>query len=140
MKRLISIAVLTGLIVATGAVRSHGEANPDSPAHGGQIRVAGVYHYELVVAKDAREEQDSPVVVYITDGAGKKLSTVGATGTATLLAGKLKATAALQPDGDNRMKGVAKYAATPDLKVVVLLTLPGKPAEQARFTPLADTK
>jgi hypothetical protein len=55
----------------------------------------------------------------------------------TLLAGKLKSTATLQPGGDNLLKGVTQYASTPDLKAVVSITLAGKPPEQARFTPLA---
>ena len=99
--------------------------------------MAGIYHYELVLAKDANEAKESPVVVYLTDHAGQKIPSAGAAGTATILAGKLKASVTLQPDGDNRLKGIAKYAAVSDLKAVVSITLPGKAAEQARFTPLA---
>ena len=69
-----------------------------------------------------------------------KVSTVGAGGTATILAGKQKATVKLAPDGDNRMKGIGQYLSTPDMKVVVSITLPGKAAEQARFTPLTAAK
>ena len=99
--------------------------------------MAGIYHFELVVAKDSKEARDNPVVVYVTDHANAKIPTVGAGGTATILAGKQKASVKLVPDGDNRLKGIGKYASTPDMKVVVSITLPGKPAEQARFTPLA---
>ena len=102
--------------------------------------MAGPNHYELVLVKDAKEAQENPVVVYVTDHAGQKIPTAGAAGTATILAGKLKAAATLKPDGDNRMKGVAKYVSTPDTKVVVSITLAGKPPEQARFTPLAVAK
>ena len=52
---------------------------------------------------------------------------------------KQKASVKLVPDGDNRLKGIGKYASTPDRKVVVSINLAGKPAEQARFTPLAPT-
>ena len=76
----------------------------------------------------------------MSDDAGKKVSTAGASGTATILSGKVKATATLVPDGDNRMKGVAKYASTPGMKVVVSIALSGKQPEQARFTPLAVAK
>jgi hypothetical protein len=105
--------------------------------NGGQLLMAGVYHFELVVAKDGKEAKESPVVVYVTDHAGVKIPTVGAGGTATILAGKQKASVKLVPDGDNRLKGMATYSSTPDMKVVVSITLPGKSAEQARFTPLA---
>ena len=142
MKRIASIAVLAGLTFAAGAVLAHDDAYLDTQKapNGGQLRMAGPNHYELVLVKDAKEAQENPVVVYVTDHAGQKIPTVGAAGTATILAGKLKVAATLKPDGDNRMKGVAKYVSTPDTKVVVSITLAGKPPEQARFTPLVVAK
>ena len=73
--------------------------------------------------------------VYVTDHAGTPVSTKGATGTATILAGKTRSTASLAPDGDNRMKGLARYVHAPGMKVVVSITLPDAAPEQARFTP-----
>jgi hypothetical protein len=142
MKRIASIAVLAGLTFAAGAALAHDDAYLDTQKapNGGQLRMAGPNHYELVLVKDAKEDRENPVVVYVTDHAGQKIPTAGAAGTATILAGKLKAAATLKPDGDNRMKGVAKYASMPDTKVVVSITLAGKQAEQARFTPLAVAK
>ena len=142
MKRIKTIAVLAGLTFAAGAALAHDDAYLDTQKapNGGQLRMAGPNHYELVLAKDAKEAKENPVVVYMTDHAGQKIPTAGAAGTATILAGKLKAAATLKPDGDNRMKGVAKYASTPDTKAVVSITLAGKQAEQARFTPLAVAK
>ena len=142
MKRIASIAVLAGLTFAAGAALAHDDAYLDTQKapNGGQLRMAGPYHYELVLVKDAKEAQENPVVVSVSDHAGQKIPTAGAAGTATILAGKLKAAATLKPDGDNRMKGVAKYASTPDTKVVVSITLAGKQPEQARFTPLAVAK
>ncbi|NWG39303.1 MAG: hypothetical protein HXY27_04960 [Hydrogenophilaceae bacterium] len=122
-------------------VLSHSDEYLDTqPApNGGQMRMAGAYHYELVVAKDSQAAKENPVVVFVTDHGGTKIPTAGARGTATILAGKLKATVNLMPDGDNRLKGYAKYASTPDMKGAVTLTLPGKKTESARFTPLAKT-
>lgn len=105
--------------------------------HGGQVRTAGVYHFELVVAKDSLEAKTNPVVVYVTDHGGKPISTQGATATATLLAGTQKTTLNLTPKAENRLEGSGVYASSKDLKVVISLTLPGKPTEQARFTPLS---
>jgi predicted transcriptional regulator len=142
MKRISSIAVLLGLTFATGAALAHDDAYLDTQKapNGGQLRMAGPYHYELVVVKGVNDVKENPVVVYVTDHAGQKVPTAGASGTATILAGKLKATATLQPDGDNRMKGVAKYVSSPDMKVVVSVTLAGKQTEQARFTPIVVAK
>lgn len=138
----LAVAILAGLFaMATGAgpALAHGDAALDTAKapNGGQLRMAGSYRYELVTAEDATEAKESPVMVYVTDQASQKVSTAGASGTATILAGKQKATVVLVPDGDNRMKGAGKYLSTPGMKVVVSVALSGKQPEQARFTPLA---
>lgn len=141
MKRMgVLVTVAMGCLLGTGYVYAHGdEMHADAPktAHGGQVQVAGASHFELVVTKTSKEVGHNPVVVYLTDASGKKLPSAGATGTATLLSGKDKSVVTLSPDGDNRMKGVGKYASTPAMKAIVSITFPGKPTEQARFTPLA---
>ncbi len=141
-KALFLIAAASALGLASPTLLAHTDEVLDTQKapNGGQLRMAGVYHYELVVAKDSKEAKDNAVVVYVTDHAGTKVSTSGASGTATILAGKTKATATLAPDGDNRLKGMAKYLSTSDMKVVVSITFPGKAPEQARFTPLAAAK
>lgn len=138
------IGVLTAaamcLLLGTGYAHAHGdEVHADAPkaANGGQVQAAGVNYFELVVTKTSKEANDNPVVVLLTDGHGKKLPSAGAKGTATLLSGKDKSVVTLAPDGDNRMKGVGKYASNPAMKAIVSITLPGKATEQARFTPLA---
>lgn len=142
IKALIPVATLLAAVFTGGAALAHTDEYLDTQKtpNGGQLRMAGVYHYELVVAKDSKEVKDNPVVVYVTDHAGAKIPTVGAGGTATILAGKAKLTVTLTPDGDNRLKGSGKYASSPDLKAIVSVTLAGKTAEQARFTPLAPVK
>ncbi len=139
MKRTLRfIAAVSVFGLASPSLLAHSDEILDTQKapNGGQLRMAGAYHFELVVAKDSKETKDNPVIVYVTDHAGAKIPTVGAGGTATLLAGKQKASVKLVPDGDNRLRGVGKYVSTPDMKVVVAITLSGKPAEQARFTPL----
>ncbi len=138
MKRLNALIFLLAALNSP-AVLSHSDEYLDTQTtpNGGQMRMAGAYHYELVVAKDSKTVKENPVVVYVTDHGGTKISTAGARGAATILVGKLKATVNLVPDGDNRLKGFAKYASMPDMKVAVSVTLPGKTTEPARFTPLA---
>ncbi len=142
MKIALLTAILAGIAISASPAYAHNEAHLDAvkTPNGGQLRQAGPYHYELVTARDGTDAKESPVVVYVTDDGGKKVSTAGASGTATILSGKVKATAALVPDGDNRMKGAARYASAPGMKVAVSITLPGKQPEQARFTPLAIAK
>ena len=145
MKHLTRLAALlaTAVTLATGAVPAlaHDDATLDAmkSANGGQLRMAGIYHFELVVTKDAKTPKENPVLVYVTDHLGKKIATTGASATATMLAAKQKISVLLKPDGDNRLKGVATYASAPDMKVVLTVTMAGQPPEQARFTPLAGT-
>lgn len=137
MKTATTTALLmSGLIASTAMAHSDDYLDAQKAPNGGQVRMAGAYHFELVVAKDSKTAKDNPIVVYLTDHADKKVSSAGAKGTATLLVGKSKSTATLAPDGDNRLKGFANYASDPDMKAVVSISLPGKPAEQARFAPL----
>lgn len=143
MRLAATFATVWSLTTYAGYALAHSDApHPDTleATQGGQLGVAGAFNYELVIDKKAKDGVESSVIVYITDHAGKKIQTTGASGTATILAGKLKASAILTPDGANRMKGVAKYAATPDMKVLVSITLAGNPPEQTRFTPLAIAK
>ncbi|MEO8080402.1 MAG: hypothetical protein ABI641_07725 [Caldimonas sp.] len=137
MKKTLASTLLAALLMSMGTAFAHDDATLDATAspHGGQLRMAGIYHYELVLVKDSKTAKDNSVVVYLTDHAGAKFPSDGATGTATLLGASGKATATLQPDGDNRLKGIAKYASTPDTKVVLSIALPGRTPEQARFTP-----
>ena len=118
---------------------AHDDATLDKvkTPNGGQLRMAGSYHLELVVAKDSKDVRENPIVVYLTDHADQKLSSTGVSGMATLIAGKIKATSTLTPDGENRLKGYAKYSSAPDMKVVVQIKRADGSTEQARFTPLA---
>jgi hypothetical protein len=129
--------LVAALLLGAGGALAHDDAYLDSVAapNGGQLRMAGPYHYELVLAKEGGEPQERPILVYVTDHAGQAIPTFGATGTATLLSSQGRVTATLAPDGDNRMKGTAAYAATPGMKAVVGIVLAGKEAVQARFTP-----
>lgn len=138
IKTLLAVAAL----LSGSAAFAHSDDYLDTQKapNGGQLRMAGAYHFELVVAKDSKDARENPVIVYLTDHAGSKVPASGATGTVTILSGKSKASVTLTPNGDNRLKGVGKYASTPDMKAIVSITVAGKATEQARFTPLAAPK
>lgn len=143
-KHLIVAITLTfaGLVAlsSTGAMAHTDEyLDTQMAPNGGQLRMAGALHFELVVTRDSKDAKEKPVVVFVTDHAGTKLPTAGAKASATIISGKAKITVNLVPDGDNRLKGSGVYASTPDMKAIVSVTLPNQPAEQARFTPLAKT-
>ena len=111
-------------------------ARADGPAigpNGGQVRDAGKYHLELVV-------KDAALTVYVTGTKDAKVATKGATGSATVLAGKTTSSVKLEPSGENVLAGSGSFQPAPDMKVVVSVTLPGQAPIQTRFTPLATPK
>ena len=139
MKKTFSIAALVlGSLLAAGSAFAHDDAYLDTQEapHGGQLRMAGVYHFESVVDRTSPEAKEKPASVYLTDYAGQKIPAAGATGSAILLSGKTRTTVTFSPDGDNLLKGSGKYASTADLKAIVSITPAGPAAAQARFTPL----
>lgn len=138
MKSLLVAATLVASMLSGTAALAHTDEYLDTQTtpHGGQLRMSGPLHLELVVVKDSAEVKENSVVVYVTDHGGNSIATEGATGSVTLLSGKTKVSITLAPDGENRLKGVGKYASTSDMKAVVSVTLSGKTAEQASFKPL----
>ena len=82
MKYLNPSVLALALLVSQGALAHSDEyLDTQTAPHGGQVRMVQQYHYELVV-------KANEVSVYVTDHAGKKIDTQGATGTATLLSSK----------------------------------------------------
>ena len=134
-----TLVLSAALIFAGNAAFAHDDATLDKmkAPNGGQLRMAGPYHFELLVDKNNKEAKDSPVTVYLTDHGEKKIPAAGASGTATILAGKSKVTVPLTPAGDNKLTGVGKYVSDAHMKVVVSVVFPDKKTEQARFSPLA---
>ncbi|MCD6674221.1 MAG: hypothetical protein LT106_15395 [Burkholderiaceae bacterium] len=103
--------------------------------NGGELRMAGPYHYELVADRASPAASGGAIVVYVTDHAGQPVSTQGAQGVAQVLAGKERSTVKLLPDGANRMKAPAPHGWASDAKVVVSITIAGAQPAQARFAP-----
>jgi hypothetical protein len=132
------LAIAAVLMSVANGTFAHDDATLDKLVgpNGGQLRMAGAYHFELVVAKDSKEAKDNLVTVYLTDHGEKKVPAAGTTGTATILAAKSKITVALAPSGDNKLTGIGRYVSDPQMKVVVSVTFANAKVEQARFTPL----
>tara|TARA_Y100001936_G_C16086977_1_gene682514 strand:+ start:1298 stop:1852 length:555 start_codon:yes stop_codon:yes gene_type:complete len=101
--------------------------------HGGQMRMAGPYHMEIVA-------KDKEIVLYITDHANVKVSVDEGIAKATVQNGKAKTTVKLQPKGNNLFRGKGNFIVTPKTKIMVFVKLPGQDAQAARFTPLKVVK
>ena len=131
------IAVAALGVALAGAAAAHSDEYLETvqAPNGGQLRMAGGYHYELVV-KPGASGGTNEVLVYLTDHAGTAVPTEGASGTVTVLS-KGKTSVALKPEGKNAMRGSGNFEINPKLKAVVSVALPGQQAEQARFSPFA---
>ena len=125
------------LAILSTAALAHDDATLDKmkTLHNGQLRMSGIHHFELVLAKDNKVSKDSPVYIYLTDHAGNKISSAGAKGSATILTGKSNVIVPISAIADNKLSGTGKYAYDENTKVVVSITFADKTTEQARFTP-----
>lgn len=128
MKTLKTTALALALICLPAA-QAHDDATLDAmpSPHGGQVRMSGPYHFELVAGQNQ-------LTVYVTDHAMQPVVAEGVTGNAIVLSGE-KATIPLKAAGGNVVKGEGAFQAGPEMKVVVSLTFPDANQWQARFTP-----
>jgi hypothetical protein len=133
MNKSLAIALISMALAVSLPASAHTEAYFDSinAPHGGQMRMAGPYHLELVT-------EENEITLYVADHSDKKTSTQGGVGKATFQVGKAKPTESikLEPAGENTFKGTGQFTLTPNTVVIVFLKLPGDEAQSARFTPL----
>lgn len=97
-----------------------------SGAHGGQLRMAGPSHYEMVITPTALQ-------IYVTDHEGKPTSVTGATANATVLSGTQKQQIELHPKGENLLEGAGTFTPDQPVKAVVKVQLAGQEAQQTLF-------
>lgn len=97
--------------------------------HGGQTRMTGPYHLELVLDKN-------DVTVYVTDHIERDIATAGGEGKAVVKSKHGDVTIMLTPAGGNILKGKGVFMLNEDTVVVVVVKLPEYEAQTARFTPL----
>ncbi len=128
-----AVAPLAALVFALALALAASADERTSGPNGGQVKDTGRYHLELVV-------KENVLTVYVTGAKDAKVATKGASGSAIVLTGKSTVNVKLEPVGENALAGPVKFESTPDMKVVVTLTLPGQSAMQARFTPLEGAR
>ncbi|MDD3352177.1 hypothetical protein [Zoogloea sp.] len=124
------------LALFVGPVLAHDDATLDAmpSPHGGQVRMAGAYHLELVLRKDVKPGQPAPVHLHLSDHGGNPVAVKGSSASATLLAPGGKVVVSLKPVG-NRLEGSAVYGADPATKALVTVKFADGQTETARFEP-----
>lgn len=133
MKKWIPSLLVGAVLTVTLPAYAHTDEYLDTveTEHGGQLRMSGPYHLELVV-------RDKEITVYVADHADAKIKTDGGTAKAVIQTGKSgpKTTIKLEPAGDNLLKGAGNFALKPESVVIIFVRLPGQEAHSARFMPL----
>lgn len=114
--------------VLSAPVMAHTDEYLDTIAgeHGGQLRMAGPSHFEMVVKPDALQ-------IYVTDHAGQATPVEGATGSAMVLSGTAKQQITLAPKGNNLLEGAGTFTPGQPVKAVVKVQLSGQEAQQVLF-------
>ena len=133
MSKSLAIVFITATLAVSLPAAAHTEEYFDSVAapHGGQMRMAGPYHLELVT-------KDKEIALYVADHGDKKIGTEGGVGKASIQVGKgkPKSSIKLAPAGDNMLKGTGDFTVTPETTIIAFIKLPDQEAQSARFTPL----
>jgi len=128
MHRLAFAILLLGFWSAP--VRAHSDeyfAMHPTP-HGGQMRMAGPYHLELLVSKDV-------LTLYVTDHSGNNVDTTGGSAKVIITSGKKKRyVVILSAAGDNALRGGGEFKLGKSNTASVLVALPGQEPQRAKFT------
>jgi hypothetical protein len=103
-------------------------------AHGGKLRMAEQYHFEMVLT-------NGELRVWVTDHGDNPQSTVGATGNVKLVMEADNITVNLTPRGANLLVGKdPKIRANAPVKAIFSATMKGQKPVQTRFAFEASTK
>lgn len=118
------------------AVSAHDSATLDSmpSPHGGQVRMAGPYHIELVIAPAASTQADRAVQVFLTDHANRPVPAAGASGALRFDDGS-NATLTAQPG--NRLTGSIRVDNEPSRQASLSLHFKDGSAWEVSYTPFA---
>ena len=134
MKHLAFVLLL--LTVWSSAARAHSDeyfATHPTP-HGGQIRMAGPYHLELLVGKDE-------LTLYVTDHSGATVDTAGGSAKVIITSGRKKRyVVILSAAGENALKGSGEFKLATSSTASVLVALPDQEPQRANFTLKAPAK
>jgi len=127
----VSLASLLCVPCAPAHTDAYFDKNP-SP-HGGQVRMAGPYHLELVMGKNA-------ITLYLADHSDQPVDAAGGSGKAVITTGKKKRySVVLEYAQGNMLKGSGEFTVTAATTVTVIVKLPDQEPQRAQFKPIKQT-
>ena len=136
-RRVIPIMMLTLGLLAVAA-RAHDPSTLDSnpSAHGGVVRMAGPYHFELVL-EPSSSRPVRQVRIYLQNHLFAGMPSDGMKGEVTVTFFTVSETIPLVPDGPESLGGSGSFLDHPALKMIVSLTDKEGQVFSATFTPFA---
>jgi hypothetical protein len=107
-------------------------------AHGGQVRMAGPYHIELLL-EGSGAPGVRPIRVYLQNHAFETVTSSGMIGSIKLTDGTIERSITLTPAGINSLIGSGSYSSNQSMVAVVSVTTKDGQVLSATFTPFAKT-
>jgi hypothetical protein len=134
---IVATTLLLGVAVAP--VHAHDPATLDSlpSAHGGQVRMAGPFHIELVILGRDSAQRDRLILVYLQNHMFEDVSSNGLKGIARLLDGQRVTTVSLIPIEANGFSGKAAFDINPSVTAEISITDRDGKVWSATYTPFA---
>jgi hypothetical protein len=134
---IIATTLLLG--VAATPVHAHDPATLDGlpSAHGGQVRMAGPFHIELVILGRQAAQKDRFILVYLQNHMFEDVSSNGLKGVARFLEGQRVTTVNLSPIETNGFSGRGAFDIDPSVTAEVSITDKDGQVWSATYTPFA---
>jgi hypothetical protein len=103
-------------------------------AHGGQVRMIGPYHVELVLERNVARTR-KPIWIFLQDHMFQPMPTAGLTATITIDEGSSSSAVTLRPDRPDSLFGIGTYSDEPALSAIVSIQDQARQAYTVTFTP-----
>jgi hypothetical protein len=126
MKHLSTLAsVVLAIGIGVSSPLFAGGVHDHKPKHGGIVAEGKAFDAELVAKPDL-------IVLHVSDH-GKPMASKGMKAKLTMLNGREKSEAELQPVGDNKLEAKGKFTIAKGTKIVAVITPEGKSTSTFRF-------
>jgi hypothetical protein len=117
----------TTFVLAAPVLAQHKHAHDHKPKHGGIVKEAGGFVYELVA-------RPAEIVVHVTDEADKPVPVRGSTAKVTLIDSGTRVEVPLAPGADNRHAATGAFPVKPGMSALLDVAVGGKPVAKLRYT------
>ena len=134
--KLVAVLIASMALLSTASAHDAMALDSMPSAHGGQVRMAGPYHMELVLERTPPGETRS-IHIFLQNHLFADVASAGITGMVRLTEGRQTTAIPLTPDGFNSLRGRGRYASRSMVRAVVVLTAKDGQQWSATFTPIS---